>query len=115
MQKIKWITVLVVWLAAENLGTQVNPPVVNVRDVAPLDTQREKPALQVPLEIAEKLIINAVDAMPADKFGFAPPDGGFKGVPTFGQMVKHLSATKHILAAAVLGGEAAADAGDEVA
>src|SRR5262249_18267721 len=64
--------------------------------------------------IAEKLIIPAVDAMPADKFGFAPTDGEFKGVRTFGQMVKHLSATNHILAAAALGEEPPVDAGDEV-
>jgi len=38
----------------------------------------------------------------------------FKGVRTFGQMVKHLSATNHILAAAALGEEPPADAGDEV-
>jgi len=37
--------------------------------------------------------MSAVDVMPADKFGFAPTDGEFKGVRTFGQMVKHLSAT----------------------
>jgi len=52
--------------------------------------------------------------MPADKFGFAPTDGEFKGVRTFGQMVKHLSATNHILAAAALGEEPPVDAGDEV-
>ena len=52
--------------------------------------------------------------MPADKFGFAPTDGEFKGVRTFGQMVKHLSATNHILAAAALGEEQPADAGDEL-
>ena len=45
------------------------------------------------MRIAEKEIMSAVDAMPADKFGFAPTDGEFKGVRTFGQMVKHLSAT----------------------
>jgi len=52
--------------------------------------------------------------MPADKSGFAPADGEFKGVRTFGQMVKHLSATNYILAAAALGEEPPADAGDEL-
>ena len=51
---------------------------------------------------------------PADKYGFAPTDGEFKGVRTFGQMVKHLSATNYILAAAALGEEPPADAGDEL-
>src|SRR5499427_7329255 len=76
--------------------------------------QRDKHALQSLLKIAEKEIITAVDAMPADKFGFAPTDGEFKGVRTFGQMVKHLSATNYILAAAALGERPPADAGDEV-
>jgi hypothetical protein len=31
--------------------------------------------------------------MPADKYGFAPSEGEFKGVRSFGQQVKHLSAT----------------------
>jgi len=52
--------------------------------------------------------------MPPDKFGFAPTDGEFKGMCTFGQMVKHLSATNYILAAAALGEETLADVGDEV-
>ena len=114
MQKMKWITVLVVWLAAGSLFAQAGPQVVDPKDAAPLDAQQEMRALQSLSNIAEKLIIPAVDAMPADKFGFAPTDGEFKGVRTFGQMVKHLSATNHILAAAALGEEPPADAGDEV-
>ena len=114
MQKVKWITTLAVWLAAGNLLAQAGRQVVDTRDMAPLDAQREKHALQALLRIAEKEIIPAVEAMPADKFGFAPTDGEFKGVRTFGQMVKHLSATNYILAAAALGEQPPADAGDEV-
>ena len=114
MQKMKWMTVLVVWLAAGNLLAQAGQQVVDTKDAVLLDTQREKRALQSLLNLAEKVIIPAVDAMPADKFGFAPTDGEFKGVRTFGQMVKHLSATNHILAAAALGEEPPMDAGDEV-
>src|SRR5499427_2433592 len=102
------------WLTAGNLLAQAGRQVVDTKDVAPLDAQQEKHALQALLRIAEKEIIPAVEAMPADKFGFAPTDGEFKGVRTFGQMVKHLSATNHILAAAALGEEPPADAGDEV-
>jgi uncharacterized damage-inducible protein DinB len=114
VQKMKWITVLVVWLAAGNVLAQAGQLVADTKDDARLDTQREKRALQSLLKLAEKVIIPAVDAMPADKFGFAPTDGEFKGVRTFGQMVKHLSATNHILAAAAMGEEPPADAGDEV-
>src|SRR6202047_5425137 len=111
---MKWIALLVVWLAAGNLLAQAGQQVVDTKDAALLGTQREKRALQSLLKLAEKVIIPAVDAMPADKFGFAPTDGEFKGVRTFGQMVKHLSATNHILAAAALGEEPPADAGDEL-
>lgn len=114
MQKIKWITALMVWLAASNVSAQVSQQVVDTKNAAALDVEREKHALQSLLKIAEKEIIPAVDAMPADKFGFVPGDGEFKGVRTFGQMVKHLSATNYILAAAALGEEPPADAGDEV-
>jgi uncharacterized damage-inducible protein DinB len=114
VQKMKCVVVLVVWLAAGNLLAQASPPVVNTKNAAALDAQQEKRALQALWTIAEKQIVAAVDAMPADKFGFAPTDGEFKGVRTFGQMVKHLSATNHILAAAALGEEPPTDAGDEV-
>jgi uncharacterized damage-inducible protein DinB len=114
VQKMKCVVVLVVWLAAGNLLAQASPPVVNTKNVAALDAQQEKRALQALWTIAERQIVAAVDAMPADKFGFAPTDGEFKGVRTFGQMVKHLSATNHILAAAALGEEPPTDAGDEV-
>jgi uncharacterized damage-inducible protein DinB len=80
---------------------------------AALDARQEKRALQVHLKSVETRIMSAADAMPADKYGFAPTDGEFKGVRTFGQQVKHLAATNHILAAAALGEEPPADAGDE--
>ena len=114
MQKVKWITILAVWLTAGNLLAQAGRQVVDTKDMAPLDAQREKHALQALLRIAEKEIIPAVEAMPADKFGFAPTEGEFKGVRTFGQMVKHLSATNYILAAVALGEQPPADAGDEL-
>jgi len=110
MQKLRWMTLVAVWFAAINLFPQAG----NRKDGPILDAQREQRSLQCLLKIAEKLIIPAVDAMPADKFGFAPTDGEFKGVRTFGQMVKHLSATNHILAAAALGENPPPDAGDEV-
>jgi len=112
--KIKWMLVLVLWLATASLLAQASPQVVDTKHDASLDAQQEKRALQSLMKILEKEIISTVDAMPADKFGFAPTDGEFKGVRTFGQMVKHFSATNHILAAAALGEEPPADAGDEL-
>ena len=114
MQKTRSIMVLVLCLAALSLWAQTGAQVIATKNDASLDAQQERRALQFLMKIVEKEIISTVDAMPADKFGFAPTDGEFKGVRTFGQMVKHFSATNHILAAAALGEEPPADAGDEV-
>jgi uncharacterized damage-inducible protein DinB len=114
MRKLRWVPVVVLWLAAGNLSAQPGQGSFETRDTTPLDAQRERRALQSLLTIVQQQITPAVDAMPADKFGFAPTDGEFKGVRTFGQMVKHLSATNYILAAAALGEEPPTDAGDEV-
>jgi uncharacterized damage-inducible protein DinB len=102
------------WFAVAGLWAQDAKQAADKKDVAPLDAEREKRALEFLAKHAEKEISSAVDAMPADKFGFAPTDGEFKGVRTFGQMVKHLSATNYILAAAALGEDPPADAGDEL-
>jgi DinB superfamily len=112
VKRTRWIALLVV-LAAGALSAQARQLTVG-KDAASLDVQREKHSLQSLLKLAENLVVSTVDAMPADKFGFTPTDGEFKGVRTFGQMVKHLSATNDILAAAALGEEPPRDAGDEV-
>jgi uncharacterized damage-inducible protein DinB len=116
---MKWIKILVLYVAAASLLAEAAPQVtdtkvVDAKNAASLDAQKEKRAFESLLNLVEKEIISAVDAMPADKFGFAPTDGEFKGVRTFGQMVKHFSATNHILAAAALGEEPPAEAGDEL-
>jgi len=81
---------------------------------AALDARRERQALQVFLASVKRQIVSAAEAMPADKYGFVPTDGEFKGVRTFAQQVKHLAATNEILAAAALGENPPTDAGDEV-
>ena len=114
MRKFRWVPIVILWLAVGNLSAQTGQRNFETRDATPLDAQRERRALQSLLTIVQQQLTPAVDAMPADKFGFAPTDGEFKGVRTFGQMVKHLSATNYILAAAALGEEPPTDAGDEV-
>ena len=79
-----------------------------------LDAPREKLAMQVFLKSVQTQIVSAAGAMPATKYGFTPTEGEFKGVRTFGAQVKHLAATNNILAAAALGEEPPADAGDEM-
>src|SRR5215469_16967486 len=51
----------------------------------------------------EREFVPAAEAMPEDKYGFAPTSGEFKGVRTFGQQVKHVAAVNYIVAASILG------------
>ncbi len=46
--------------------------------------------------------VPAAEAMPEDKYGFAPTVGEFKGVRTFAQQVKHVAAVNYMLGAAIL-------------
>jgi uncharacterized damage-inducible protein DinB len=114
MQKLKSILMLVLWLTSGNLLAQVGQQRLDAKEAASLDAEREKHALQVLAKLTEKALVSAADAMPGDKYGFAPTDGEFKGVRTFGQVVKHVSATNYILATAALEEEPPADAGDEL-
>jgi DinB superfamily len=46
--------------------------------------------------------VPAAEAMPEDKYSFAPTNGDFKGVRTFAEQVKHVAAVNYLVAAAVL-------------
>jgi uncharacterized damage-inducible protein DinB len=61
----------------------------------------------------EREFVPAADAMPEDKFDYAPTAGEFKNVRTFAQQVKHVAAVNYILGAAILGEKAPAEAGGE--
>jgi uncharacterized damage-inducible protein DinB len=50
----------------------------------------------------ERTLVQAADAMPEDKFSFAPTNGEFKGVRTFGESVKHVAGSNYGMAAAIL-------------
>lgn len=51
----------------------------------------------------EKQFVSAAEALPDDKYSFAPTNGEFKGVRTFAQQVKHVAAVNYILGATILG------------
>jgi len=63
----------------------------------------------------EQLLVPAADAMPEGKHSFAPSNGEFSGVRTFGEQVKHLAAANYQLAAATLGEERPAGTDHETA
>ena len=61
----------------------------------------------------EREFVSAADAMPEDKYGFAPTTGEFKGVRNFSQQVKHVAAVNYVVGAAILGEKPPVDTGNE--
>ncbi len=59
--------------------------------------------LDTQLSIEEREIIGAADAMPEDKYSFAPTNGEFKGVRTFAQEVKHIATVNNRFFGSILG------------
>jgi hypothetical protein len=50
----------------------------------------------------ESAVVAAADAMPEERYSFAPTRGEFAGVRTFAQQVKHLAANNYRMAAYIL-------------
>lgn len=61
----------------------------------------------------EHEFVPAAEAMPADKYDFAPSNGEFKGVRTFALQVKHVTAVNYMVAAALLGEKPPVELGGE--
>jgi hypothetical protein len=55
------------------------------------------------LSSAEREIVSLAEAMPADKYNFAPTAGEFNGVRTFALQMRHIAAVNDEVAAAILG------------
>jgi len=61
--------------------------------------------LNTQLSIVEREVVPAAEAMPEDKYSFAPTNGEFKGVRTFAQEVKHIATANFAFYSAILGQE----------
>jgi hypothetical protein len=51
----------------------------------------------------ESEFVPAAEAMPEDRYSFAPTNGEFKGVRTFAQQAKHVAAVNFLVGAAIVG------------
>lgn len=76
--------------AQQGLPMSKQPPTIT----SVLDTQ---------LRIVEFEITSAAQAMPEDKYSFAPTNGNFKGVRTFAQQVKHVATANDRFFDSILG------------
>jgi len=64
------------------------------------------------LTMVEHELVPLAEAMPADRYDFAPTQGEFKGVRTFGKQTAHVAAVMYLVSASVLGEKVPAEAGD---
>src|SRR5579862_2935514 len=91
---MKWLFVLLILVAASSISFaqmgKGEPP----RTVSEIMDKALNPA--------EGEIVPAADAMPEDKYSFAPTGGEFKGVRTFAQQVKHVAAVNYMIGASIL-------------
>ena len=59
----------------------------------------------------ESEVVSLAEAMPADKYDFAPKDGKFDGVRTFAQQMSHIAAVNYLVSSAALGEKNPSDPG----
>jgi len=88
--------------SASLVGQMTSPPAKTPGD-----------ALNVSLGIAEHDFVPAAEAMPEDKYEFAPTNGDFKGVRTFAQEVKHVATANYMFGSIILGEKPPLELGGE--
>lgn len=86
-------------VAAQQKAPQTPPTLQKVMDTA--------------LKNVEGEFVSAAEAMPDDKYDYAPTQGEFKGVRTFALQVRHVATTNYMIGAAMLGEKAPVDVSDE--
>jgi uncharacterized damage-inducible protein DinB len=69
----------------------------------PTSASRIADTMQRNISFAGKQFVELADAMPADKYSYAPSDGEFYGARTFGQQVLHVANANFEISDAVLG------------
>jgi len=103
---------LPVLLAATAWGLQAQAPAP-----APPPAQPQAPTMSQSfnrnLSGLEQEVVSLVEAMPEEKFGFAPTQGEFKGVKTFAEQAKHIAAANVMFASGILEEKPAMDPGGD--
>ena len=75
------------------------------------ESRSNRQIIEFILAFQEKRILEVAEAMPAEKYSFAPTHGEFKGVRTFGQQLKHIAVDNYMLGAGILGEAVPVDVG----
>jgi uncharacterized damage-inducible protein DinB len=94
MKNVKWLFASVLLLAGSSLALG--------QEAKPTEHRTVAQVLDRSVTGAENEFVPAADAMPEDKYSFAPTNGEFKGVRTFAQQLKHVAAVNYMVGAAIL-------------
>lgn len=105
MKHAKPVCAFLLFLAAATVAVAQN--------AKPAEPQSLSQVLDHAVTSVEGEFVPAAEAMPEDKYSFAPTAGEFKGVRTFAQQVKHVAAVNYILGASILGEKTPVDVGEE--
>lgn len=101
MLRAKWLCAALLLLVASTVA------------MAQDDKKTVSQVLDRAITNVEGEFVPAADAMPEDKYGFAPSSGEFKGVRTFAQQVKHVAAVNYLVAASIIGEKPPIELGGE--
>jgi hypothetical protein len=99
MKKINWISILLLTWSFPALA-QIDQPTAQPTTSQVIDAW---------VANTETHLVGVADAMPEDKYSFAPSNGQFKNVRTFAEQLKHLAANNYRQAAVILGQPPTAD------
>ncbi|MFZ0038857.1 MAG: DinB family protein [Candidatus Acidiferrales bacterium] len=94
MKSLHWFLALPLLLLSSGAARAQNSKAAPIHAVSQ--------ALDFWITNTERLVVSAADAMPVEKYSFAPTAGEFTGVRTFAQQIKHLAANNYRMAAYIL-------------
>jgi uncharacterized damage-inducible protein DinB len=89
--KFKHLAILSIVLTGVGLWATPHLQAQTTMDTTSAATTAPAQVLDQLLSMVENDMVPLVEAMPADKFDFAPTNGNFKGVRTFAQQVQHVA------------------------
>jgi hypothetical protein len=105
MTKTTGLLALLLMLAASGFA--------QAQDAKPAEHHSIAQVLDHGIAGVEGEFVPAAEAMPEDKYSFAPTNGEFKGVRTFAQQVRHVAAVNYLVGAAILGEKPPVELGGE--
>ena len=97
---ITFILLLICTISGEARGQAVSKDAQSGTNPPPRTVSQ---VLDIWISNTETQVVPLADAMPEEKYSFAPTTGEFKGVRTFAEQVKHLAAFNYLAANFILG------------